>query len=364
MRAYCTLFDQNYLPRGLAMYDSLRKVSSDFHLYVVAFDELSHATLRDLKLPNLTSIPLSEFEDEALLAVKNTRSSAEYCWTSTPSVIRHCIHRYNLAACTYLDADLWFFSDPEPIFREIGTASVCITEHGFSEGYLGYRAQGIYCVQFMFFRNDDDGMKVLNWWRDQCLNWCFNRLEDGRFGDQKYLDDWTTRFSGVHSVKNIGAGIAPWNVARFHFSHDSGGRIIANEGTTRAPIVFYHFHNVALFRFGFGVAKSYRLTRSVVNSIYSPYLKVLWEVYRRLPNYFVTKGIGISPLGRSAEVPLWNSTSKTARLDGTRRIFFDGLLYLLGLAPILTFRIIGLTVYLVGRVKRIVAKYLFARQKA
>ena len=109
MRNLCTLFDSFYLSRALVMYDSLIKTNFDFHLYVFAFDQLSYDILQKLNLEKITTVSLSEFEDEKLLSVKNIRTKAEYCWTSTPSIIQYSIKKFNLPDCTYIDADLYFF---------------------------------------------------------------------------------------------------------------------------------------------------------------------------------------------------------------------------------------------------------------
>ena len=139
MYNYCTLFDSNYLTRGLAMYESLKSHSNNFHLYIFSFDDKSYDLLKKLNLESITVISLNEFEDDELLKIKGGRTAREYCWTCTPSIIKHCIKNYNLDNCTYLDADLYFFSDPTILIEEMGTKSVLITEHKYTSG--NYTAQ-------------------------------------------------------------------------------------------------------------------------------------------------------------------------------------------------------------------------------
>jgi len=188
------------------MYESLERCSGDFHLYVFAFDDKSYELLQKLDYEYMTVISLDSFEDDELLKVKSERGAGEYCWTCTPSVIKYAIENYDLDSCTYLDADLYFFANPAVLIDEMKGASVLITDHRYTSEYDQSATSGIYCVQFMTFKNNDFGLNVLNWWRDACIEWCFNRFEDGKFGDQKYLDDWPNRFEGIHVLQHLGGG--------------------------------------------------------------------------------------------------------------------------------------------------------------
>jgi hypothetical protein len=199
------------------MYKSLRNHCDDFHLYIFAFDDKCFNLLSKQKLPNVSVIPLNEFEDPDLLMVKPTRTPTEYCWTCTPSTILYCIEKYHLKLCTYIDADLYFYSDPKVLIDEMGDKSVLITKHRYTPEYDQTNTSGKYCVQFISFKADQNGFEVLKWWRNACLNWCYNHYDDGKFGDQKYLDDWTTRFTGIHELKHLGGGVAPWNMQQYTF---------------------------------------------------------------------------------------------------------------------------------------------------
>ena len=270
MHNYCTLFDSNYLTRGLAMYESLKKYSDIFHLYMFAFDDKSYNLLKKLNLEFATIISLKELEDKELLKIKDSRSAGEYCWTCTPSTIKYCIENYNLDACTYLDADLYFFSNPAALIEEMGEKSVLITEHRYTAQYEQSDTSGVYCVQFMTFKNDENGIKALNWWRESCNEWCYARFEDGKFGDQKYLDDWTTRFDGIHVLQNLGGGVAPWNVQQYNLLSDN------------FHLIFYHFHDYKILENDKVDLGGYKLQTNDINILYKPYLKHLEKITEEL----------------------------------------------------------------------------------
>lgn len=280
MNRFCTLFDSNYLSRGLAMYRSLAATGDEFTLYVFCFDDRTLQVLRRMALPHLVPVSLAEFETEALLRVKKERSRAEYCWTCTPHVIRHVLDNFGPEMVTYLDADLFFFASPSILldeFRRSG-GSVLITEHRFTPGHERALIRGRYCVQFMTFRGDDRGREVLSWWGERCLEWCYARLEEGKFGDQKYLDDWTERFAGVHVLEHPGGGVAPWNAGRYMVFTDNG-RLHGEEKASgrRLEVVFYHFHHLRIYDNGYVDLGHFRLSRELKKLAYVPYLAALEE---------------------------------------------------------------------------------------
>lgn len=280
---FCTLFDKNYLSRGIALYNSLLQHCSSFHLYIFAFDDTAFRVLKNMKLEYATIIPLNEFEDSELLDVKSSRSVAEYCWTSTSSTVLFVLEKYNVESCTYLDADLFFYSSPEILINEMGSKSILITEHRYSPQYNKEIKSGRYCVQFITFRNDEKGLTALKWWRSRCIEWCYNRYEDGKFGDQLYLDDWTDRFEGVHVLQHKGGGIAAWNVQQYEFFYREnslwGREITSGE---EFPVIFYHFHYLRFIKDGRIELGRRILTQNVLDIFYKPYIQYLEKVKKEI----------------------------------------------------------------------------------
>lgn len=273
---YCTYFDQNFLPRGLALHASLMRHAGDFVLHVLCLDDRAHSILERLQLPRLRLLRLAELEqaDPALSIARTRRSWVEYVWTLTPMLILHVLERAALRRVTYLDADLYFYSSPAPIYEEFGSASIMLIPHRFHRIVeRATRLNGIFNVGMMTFCRDDNGLQALRWWREQCLDACHANHRDGKFGDQKYLDDWPARFAGVKVITHRGANVAPWNVGQYRVLRESDGVTIDG-----VPLIFFHFHKLDIlggrwFRIGMRIS---RVRRRV---IYPPYLKALAEAY-------------------------------------------------------------------------------------
>lgn len=278
--SFCTLFDSKYLTRALVMYRSLEQSGEDFELYAVCFDDLAYQTLIKLGYPNLVAIPLNAFETPQLQQVKKQRTAGEYCWTCTPHVIRYVLDTYNLPQVTYVDADLCFYAKPSLLLAEFEASgqSVLITEHRYTPRYDQSATSGIYCVQFMTFKADEHGLQVLQWWQDRCIEWCYARYEDGKFGDQKYLDDWTQRFEGVHVLKHIGGGVAPWNVQQYKIKQNDGEGITVDG----MPLVFFHFHGYKRYLDGTHDLGNYRLSKTVIDFLYRPYVQELLKAHSEI----------------------------------------------------------------------------------
>ncbi len=281
---FCTYFDVHYLIKGLALYRSLVRQAIPFRLWVLCFDEPTYEILRYLDLPEIVPISLAEFEegDAELIQAKATRSRVEYYFTCTPSLPLYVLKNYSdVDVISYLDADLFFFSDPAPIYEELGDKSILIVEHRFPP-HLREREElnGTYNVGFLSLRRNSIGLQCLQWWRERCIEWCYDRPEDGRFADQKYLDDWPVRFPEVVVLQNKGAGLAPWNVTNYTLNLTNGQMVVDSQ-----PLVFFHFH-------GF---------RQIYRWLYDPQL----AAYRARADHLLKYHIYYTYIRELAEVDCW-----------------------------------------------------------
>jgi hypothetical protein len=274
---YCTLFDKNYLPHVLSLYDSLERNASSFVIYCFCMDDESFQFMK--KKENESIIPISykhlETHYSELQIAKINRSRAEYYFTCTSAICSFIFENYSDSELlTYLDADLYFFSSPEPIFKELKNHSVGIIDHKFNLfGKLFYEKYGKYNVGWISFKNDQSGRKCLEDWRINCLDWCYDHLENGQFADQKYLNYWPEKYSRVHVIKHIGANLAPWNVGKYNIKLDLKTKEVK---VNSQNLIFYHFASLKqIDRYGYRTNISLYLTylsKKLKNIIYLPYL--------------------------------------------------------------------------------------------
>ncbi len=284
MLDFCTYFDQNYLVRALTLYRSLARQAVPFRLWALCLDKRTFEALTALGIPEIRPCKLSELEsaDGQLLEAKQDRTLVEYYFTCTPALPLYLLNEHpEIELITYLDADLYFFSDPSPIFEEMGDNAILIVGHRFPARLKNLERFGAYNVGFLSFRRDDEALRCLQWWRERCLEWCQDCVQDGRFADQAYLDRFPADFKRVWVLQNKGAGLGPWNIAGQPL-HTTNGRVLVGA----APVIFFHFHDLtrlsahlydtAIIKYG---SRTSCATRKV---LYGPYIEELLRTSRWL----------------------------------------------------------------------------------
>lgn len=292
--ALCTLFNSLYADKGIVLYQSLEKVSSDFTLYVLAMDDKCYDILSDLNYTHLVPVRLSDFEDKDLLKAKANRPFGQYCWTCSSSFIKYVLNTFRPDYCTYLDADMMFYTDPYILIEEMEakTASVSIVGHRF--GWYAKKSENIigkYCVECNTFKDDKNARDLLDIWINQCLTDCSQKQDGIHWGDQKYMDNWVSDYPYVIESDNLGAGIAPWNIPQYKFVKKNEGDIMVKCRGSVYKVLFYHFEGItykSLTEADIHVYSRWGIDDRLVDLFYKDYLVLVSKAKKLLSqNYNV-----------------------------------------------------------------------------
>jgi len=276
---FCTLFDRHYATRGIALYRSLQQYCrQDFRFTILCMDAETSTLLARLNLPNTDLILPADLGDADLLAVEKLRPRREFCWTCPPSLMLYMLDRRAPdEIATYVDADLGFFSDPGPIYDELGDKDIAIHGHRFSPEYRASEAtSGIFNVGLIAVRNASQGRACLERWRRQCLEKCELDPENGYCGDQKYLDEWPSLYDRLVVLQHPGVCVAPWNIRNYEIDEKDGQVTVNGE-----PLIFYHYHSLVplrmnlLGRCALLPSHGYQFSPAERRLIYRPYASLL-----------------------------------------------------------------------------------------
>jgi len=281
---YCTLFDRNYLTRGLALYGSLSRHCREFRLVVLCLDEAVSDVLTALALQNVEVVPLSSLEDSdpELKRTRPQRLPVGYYFTCKPALMKFIAHRYpDARRITYHDSDLFYFSDPGFLEREHADDAIVLTPHRFPPRLADRIRFGRFNAGWVSASCGAEGRRFIDWWRARCMEWCRLEVQGDKFADQRYLDQVPELFPHVSILEHPGANLAPWNLDEVDIQQS--GDSVAVDGK---PLVLFHFHGLrrVLYRLydsglhGYGV----NLSPLVRRSIYRPYLCDLALAERRV----------------------------------------------------------------------------------
>lgn len=291
----CSIVSYKYIIRAITLYKSLRKWSGfRFHIWFCTIDDTAYNLLKRLELTNTTIIKSSEVTEGLLKDIRIGRNNKEYCWTLKSIVIEYVLNNYNIKSILYCDTDIFFFAHVKHIFKEWGEESffVC-TKRGNKklEFNCGYYQSGL-----LGFKNDYYGKKILTWWKEKCINWCYdtNDYETERWGDQKYLDRIPLFFDSIKISNNFGINAAPWNLILNNKCHNISSNNF-NLYINNSILCAYHFGSINIYdmeSFDLWTHSPINIEKEIIDNIYNPYIKSLNRTIKSL----LSLGIDITSL--------------------------------------------------------------------
>lgn len=289
---YCTMMSRPFVPRALALQQSIARHSPRAQFAFFCFDDDTAALLRSLGLMRAHVFEPGAFETSELRAVKPTLSASEYCWASKSVVLLHALnHIPGLDWAVWVDSDIYAFDDPDKALAAYADADVLLTPHRFAwpEVAAVEPTVGRFNAGYAAFRNSPNGHAALNWWFERCRESCSAIPGEDTYADQKYLERMPRLFANVAESDLPGLNCAPWNII---------GQPVERDGedikVSRSPLLLYHFQGFRVMRpwaLDFYAAKV-ALPAAVKNEIYRPYARDLMYQMRAYAKHAMLPSFG------------------------------------------------------------------------
>jgi len=266
---YATAFDKGYLLRGVAMIQSLLQHQKDAIVAVLCLDLETEIAISDcFDKRNLVVLRSEDVGHDLMISIRKDREYREFCWTLGAVLCNHILEKYDCEV-VYLDADIFFYSDPIPILEEARKGDLAAIRHRFPPRLAEYEVNGLFNVQWVYFANSEIGRMACKKWAGQCIDCCSYLPEKGIVGDQKYLDEWPSLYPTFIDIQNTGAGVAPWNHEIYKPTKIDNSWYV-RDGES---LIFYHFHGLKIDENG-----KVSCSGSIYSEIY-PLSQVLYSEY-------------------------------------------------------------------------------------
>jgi|688.fasta_scaffold170973_2 hypothetical protein len=263
MLNFCSYFDKNYLSKFLVLRDSFANLNCDIIFYVLPLDDFSYNFLKNKNFKNVIICNLNELEKKFpdLNKIKNTRTNIEYYFTLSPYLPIFLQEKFNLEKLSYIDVDSFFFKNPNFFYKSLKIYSIILIKQNFKEKYGKFN---VGWISYNFLHQDTK--KILEKWKIECTNWCYDKVEKNRYADQKYLDDWPLLSNDIIICDPKVSMFSPWdsknkclikNIENFYCYHFQGLKFSKN----------YFISGIGIYNFNF--------ERKFIKKFYSNYVILL-----------------------------------------------------------------------------------------
>lgn len=315
LKHYYTYVNGNFLPRFLALHASIQRFQPASVLWALALDAEVENAIAALGLDSVRLFTFKELirREPALAQAQKERSRVEFYVTCSPACLHHVLRELPENTClTKLDTDCFFLADPGPIHDLEQSYNIAITPHRFPESLRHLERVGKFNAGWVTIKNNAVGRQCAEDWKNQCLEWCHEKLGGRGFGDQKYIDDWPSAYPGVLSLEHAGVNAALWNC---------GGAKIGSQGSQATlngqTIILFHFSGLTAISGRvyevnwnqYGVKPN----RTLMQKVFRPYLIEIEKARKLLRRPIAWLNLRSSPGDQTRRLGAWKTFTRCVR---------------------------------------------------
>lgn len=245
-----TICSNNYLAQAKVLIESLLKNSTNLKLYIGLCDEKNDAIDYNqfpCEIIEIKNIGIEDFDslwEKYNIIELNTSVKA--------SLFKYLIKQNPEANFIYyFDPDIELFNSLEYLNQEFEVHyDILLTPHILTSIPLDSKIPtentflnfGLYNLGFLGVRcNSLITKKFLDWWEERLLNIGYDRVCQGLFVDQLWINLIPIYFEKTKILIKKGYNFAPWNLhERINFNKNDKNEYVMDDNS---KLVFYHFSN-------------------------------------------------------------------------------------------------------------------------
>lgn len=239
---YCTILATNYLPRALALADSLRR-HHGASLHVLFIDVAERSGLPDVPGVQCLATDSLGLPRDEVLSLAAAYDLVELATAVKPVLLQRLLGQTEQVV--YLDPDTWVVSPMAELEPALARSSGGLlltphflhpapTEGSFTDGHM--LLCGVYNLGFCAV--DRRAEAFLDWWWSRLRTECLYDPLSGIFYDQKWMDIGAVTFEAA-VLRHAGYNVGVANLRERSLSVDGDGYRIV---TTGEALRLFHFH--------------------------------------------------------------------------------------------------------------------------
>lgn len=250
----------NYLGKARVLSTTLKRIHPDWKFCIVICEPIDAETrstiLRHDDIDEVITYdqfiitdgfqrPLSQVEMQQWCF---KHSIVEFCTAVKGSALCYLLNKPDCEAAFYFDPDMAIFDSLTQLTDYFDQGkSILLTPHlieteqtreAIWDNEISVLRHGIYNLGFLGVKNDINGKKLAQWWKDRLDMYCYADIPNGVFTDQSWFDMVPATFEGVQILRKPQYNVATWNLTHRFIDGADVHHLYVNKDY---KLCFYHF---------------------------------------------------------------------------------------------------------------------------